>query len=155
VNTLVVGGTPTFPIHARRRDVECSPGTCALWDFSYSSQFPDLDFLHAALVLTRVVSKLPDGKLCLDLGHKAVASENPPPRVHFLNEPSARAVAHNEEHLVVETDGTMDWNVGDCLYGVPWHVCPTVALHSAAVVIRDKRAMETWRVEARDRHLQF
>src|SRR5439155_7042413 len=32
VPRLVLGGTPTFPIHARQRDagVECSPGTMAL-----------------------------------------------------------------------------------------------------------------------------
>src|SRR5262249_60997499 len=32
VPRLVVGGSPTFPIHARRQDVECSPGTCVFWD---------------------------------------------------------------------------------------------------------------------------
>jgi D-serine deaminase-like pyridoxal phosphate-dependent protein len=25
--------------------------------------------------------------------------------------------------------------VGDVCYGVPWHVCPTVALHSEAFVV--------------------
>lgn len=25
--TIVAGGTPTFPVHAMRSDVECSPGT--------------------------------------------------------------------------------------------------------------------------------
>ncbi len=83
--TLVAGGTPTFPFHARRPGVECSPGTCVLWDFGYSSRFPDLDFLQAALVLTRVISKPGARRLCLDLGQKAIASENPPPRVQFLN----------------------------------------------------------------------
>lgn len=151
--SLVAGGTPTFPFHARRTSVECSPGTCVLWDFSYSSRLADLDFLHAALVLTRVVSRPGRQRLCLDLGHKAIASENPHPRVCFLNAPTARAVAHSEEHLVVEMDSTDRWKVGDCLFGVPWHVCPTVALHREAVVVENGRATERWRIEARDRHL--
>ncbi len=154
VETMVVGGTPTFPYHARRAEVECSPGTCVLWDFGYESQFPDLNFLPAALVLTRVISKPGNNRLCLDLGHKAVASENPPPRVRLLNDPQARAISHSEEHLVIETDRAAAAKVGDCWYGIPWHICPTVALHAQAVAVRQGRAVETWRIEARDRHLR-
>jgi D-threonine aldolase len=67
--------------------------------------------------------------------------------------PGARAVAHSEEHLVVETDAPTDLKVGDCLLGVPWHICPTVALHREAVVIQQHSAGDRWRVEARDRHV--
>ncbi|HEY2953032.1 MAG TPA: D-TA family PLP-dependent enzyme, partial [Verrucomicrobiae bacterium] len=74
VSSVVAGGTPTFPIHARREAIECSPGTCVLWDYGYSTRLPDLDFLPAALLLTRVISKPGAGRLCLDLGHKSVAS---------------------------------------------------------------------------------
>lgn len=155
VQTLVAGGTPTFPLHARRQDVECSPGTCVLWDMAYSNRLHDMEFLHAALVLARVISKPGKTRLCVDLGHKAIASENPPPRVHFLNAPSAQAVMHSEEHLVIDTDGSRDWKTGDCLFGVPWHVCPTVALYSETVVIRQGRAVDRWRIEARDRRLHF
>ena len=155
VPILVAGGTPTFPFHARRADVECSPGTPVLWDFSYSDDFTDLDFLHAALVITRVVSKPGVGRLCLDLGHKAIASENPPPRARFLNLPDARFVAHSEEHLVVEVDSAEHWRIGDCLYGVPRHVCPTVALHSGAVVVQGGQAADYWPIRARDRHLTY
>jgi D-serine deaminase-like pyridoxal phosphate-dependent protein len=151
---IVAGGTPTFPVHAQRgNDIECSPGTCVLSDFGYSSKFPDLDFLHAALLLTRVVSKPGGNRLCLDLGHKAVASENPHPRVHLLDIPDARFVMHSEEHLVIETDHAERFEVGDPIYGVPWHVCPTVALHSDAFVVTDGRAGEQWQVVGRARRL--
>jgi D-serine deaminase-like pyridoxal phosphate-dependent protein len=155
VPTIVAGGTLTFPFHARRPDVECSPGTCVLWDYGYSSRFPDLDFLHAALVLTRVISKPGEGRLCLDLGHKAIASESPQPRVQFLNAPDAKPVGHSEEHLVVETKDAADWKVGDCFFGVPWHICPTVALHSRVVVIERGRSVAQWPVNARSRHLNY
>jgi D-serine deaminase-like pyridoxal phosphate-dependent protein len=153
VPRVVAGGTPTFPIHARRGDVECSPGTCVFWDWGYSTRLPDLEFLHATLVLTRVVSKPGGHRLCLDLGHKAIASENPHPRVHFPELPDAKFTTHSEEHLVLETARAGEFKVGDALYGIPWHICPTVALHSEAVVVRHGRAEERWRVAARERRL--
>jgi D-serine deaminase-like pyridoxal phosphate-dependent protein len=153
VPRVVAGGTPTFPIHAKEEGFECSPGTCVLWDFGYAESFADLAFLVAAVVLTRVVSKPGVNRLCLDLGHKAVASENPPPRVQFLNLPDAVAVSHSEEHLVIESPRAERFSVGDGLYAVPRHICPTVALHAEAVVIREGRATDRWRVNARDRRI--
>jgi D-serine deaminase-like pyridoxal phosphate-dependent protein len=153
VPRVVAGGTPTFPFHAKRPEVECSPGTCVFWDASYLKKFPDLKFLPAALVLTRVVSKPGTNRLCLDLGHKAIASEMPHPRVDFLNLTDAKAVTHSEEHLVIETAQAGEFDVGDCLYGLPWHVCPTVALHSAAVVIEQGKVVGEWKVAARERRI--
>jgi D-serine deaminase-like pyridoxal phosphate-dependent protein len=153
VPRIVAGGTPTFPLHAKHKDRECSPGTCVLWDFSYGDKFLDLEFLHAALVLTRVVSKPGGNRLCLDVGHKAIAAENPHPRIKFLNLPDANAITHSEEHLVVETAHAAEFKVGDCLYGVPRHVCPTVALYSEAITIRSGRAIERWKITARERRL--
>lgn len=153
VPRVVAGGTPTFPIHARNASFECSPGTCVLWDFGYANLFADLDFLVAAVVLTRVVSKPGSNRLCLDLGHKAVAAENPPPRAEFFNLPDATAIAHNEEHLVIESAEAGRFAVGDCLFGVPRHICPTVALYSEATVISEGRATERWRITARERRL--
>jgi len=153
VPRIVAGGTLTFPIHARRPGVECSPGTCLLWDLSYGGSYPDLDFLYAALVLTRVVSKPGGNRLCLDLGHKAIGSEKPHPRVQFLNLPDARAIVHSEEHLVVETARASEFAVGDVLYGIPKHVCPTVALHAKAVIIKNGVATGRWKITARDRML--
>ena len=153
VPRIIAGGTPTFPIHARRPDVECSPGTSIFWDAGYRSQCPDLDFLNAALVLTRVISKPGNNRLCLDLWHKALASEKPHPRVQFLNLPDATAVMQSEEHLVVETSRANEFVVGDALYGIPRHICPTVALHAEAVIIRNGWATERWRIASRDRKL--
>jgi D-serine deaminase-like pyridoxal phosphate-dependent protein len=42
--------------------------------------------------------------------------------------------------------------VGDVLIGYPTHICPTVALHARATVVRGGIATgETWAVSARDR----
>ena len=153
VPRVVAGGTPTFPLHAKRADAECSPGTCVFWDFGYADMLPDMDFLVAALVLTRVISKPAGSRLCLDLGHKAIASENPQPRVRLLGLEDAQFVTHSEEHLVVETPRAGEFKVGDVLFGIPRHICPTVALHSEAVVVRAGRAVERWKVAARERRL--
>ena len=155
VPRVVCGGTPTFPLHARRPAVECSPGTCVLWDASYAGKMPDLEFLNAAVLVTRVVSRPVSNRLCLDLGHKAVASEMPHPRVVFPDLPDARAVGHNEEHLVLETQHAADFPVGSVLYGLPWHICPTVALHDRVQVVRRGRIADEWTVTARARRLSI
>jgi len=151
VPTVVAGGTPTFPVHARRPHVECSPGTSVFWDLGYSTLLPDMDFLPAVLLLTRVISKPGTNLLCLDLGHKAVASEGPHPRVALFDLPEVRATGHSEEHLSLETTRAGEFPVGACFYGIPWHICPTVALHQEAVVIRNGRAEERWQVVGRAR----
>ena len=152
VPRVVAGGTPTFPIHARNLSYECSPGTCVLWDFGYAEKFADLNFAFGALVLTRIVSRPGANRLCLDLGHKAIAAENPAPRVKFLNLPDATEISHSEEHLVVESAQAKEFKVGDCLFGVPRHICPTVALYSEAAIIEKGCASAFWQI-ARTRRL--
>ena len=158
VPRIVAGGTPTFSFHAERPGVECSPGTCVYWDYGYGSTLQELPFEHAALVLTRVVSKPGPNRLCFDLGHKAIASENPHPRVMLFSHYSERTLAatfvgHSEEHLVVETPDSHLFKVGDCVYGIPWHICPTVALYSEAVVIEAGAVVDRWKIVGRTRRL--
>src|SRR5262249_23131434 len=112
VPALVAGGTPTFPMHARRADVECSPGTTGFWDLGSTTTLPYMAFLPAVLVLTRIISKPAPNLLCLDLGHKAVASEMPHPRVELMGLPGTRAVGHSEEHLSLETSRAGEFPVG-------------------------------------------
>jgi D-serine deaminase-like pyridoxal phosphate-dependent protein len=153
VPRVVAGGTPTFPMHAARGNVQCSPGTCVLWDASYTGKLADLDFNPAAVLLTRIVSKPGGNRLCLDLGHKAVASEMPHPRVVFPDLPDAQFITHSEEHLVLESAAAQRMAVGDALLGVPWHVCPTVALHAEAVLIERGKVTSQCRIDARARKI--
>jgi len=151
VPDMVASGSPTFGIHARCNDRDCSPGTTLLWDFGYGDSFQDLPFQWAALLLTRVISKPGANRLCLDLGHKAVAADRPQPRVRLLGLPDAQPLVHSEEHLMVQTDVADGFAVGDCLYAVPVHICPTVALHDEVVVVREGCAGDRWQVHARRR----
>jgi D-serine deaminase-like pyridoxal phosphate-dependent protein len=150
---VIAGGSPTFPVHALREHVNCSPGTSLLWDWGYSRKLAEQPFLFAALVLSRVISHPGKGRICVDLGHKSVAAENPFPRVHFFNLPEARQVGQSEEHLVLEVEQPELYPVGTLLYGLPLHICPTVALYESARVVRDGEATGSWRVIARDRKI--
>lgn len=156
VASVIAGGSPTFPFHAANSEVtECSPGTTVLWDYGYTQKFPDLNFLIAALVLTRIVSKPGKNLICLDLGHKAIASEMPHPRVKIIGIDDYIVKSHSEEHLVLETDEADKFEVGQYFYGIPYHICPTVTRYERAYVIKDGKAGDEWMIEARDRKLKY
>lgn len=150
---IIAGGTPSFPVHAQRKGIELSPGTILLWDYGYSTSFTDMDFLHAAILLTRIVSKPAKELLCLDLGHKALASEMAQPRVKLLGIKSYTVVGHNEEHMVIRTNEADKFNTGDHLYGIPWHICPTVDRHENVTIVTNNRATGQWNVAARKRKI--
>ena len=153
---VIAGGSPTFPIHAQRESVICSPGTTLLWDAGYGSRFTDLPYLQSAVLITRVISKPADDIYCLDLGHKSVASENPiENRIRFLNAEGMIPVGHSEEHLVVKNNRKMSFNLGDILYGIPYHICPTTALYHEALVVEQHTIIDRWEVLARKRKINF
>lgn len=157
VPRFVVGGTPTFPVHARLDfpDLECSPGTMILHDHGYGSRFPDVaGFVPAALLLTRVISRPTPVRVTLDLGYKAVSSDPPlSNRCLLLDVPDYQAILQNEEHFVIETPAAERYRPGDEIFAVPTHVCPTVALHRQAYVIENGQVAGMWDIAARDRVL--
>jgi D-serine deaminase-like pyridoxal phosphate-dependent protein len=151
---LVAGGSPTFAIHAKRPNTECSPGTFVFWDKNYHDHIPEQEFDFAALVLTRVISLPDDTKICIDLGYKAIACEKPLAiRASFLNAPELVPYSHSEEHLVIEVSKGHSYKVGDVLYALPMHICPTVAMYNQAYVINDGTYTEKWDISARGREL--
>lgn len=153
---IIAGGTTTFPIHAKRENVTCGPGTFIYWDEGYGSGLPEQSFLNAALVMCRVISLPSDTLVCVDLGHKAIAPENPlANRVKFLNAPGLVPVSQSEEHLVLEAKKGHEYKIGDVFYGVPFHICPTVAAYQEAVVFQDGERVASWKIVARDRRITF
>jgi D-serine deaminase-like pyridoxal phosphate-dependent protein len=92
------------------------------------------------------------GHLTLDCGHKSISPDQPAGRRTRIPElPDAIEISHTEEHLVVATARAGDYRHGDALVGLPRHVCPTIALHQQAHVVRGGKLVETWPVTARDR----
>jgi len=150
--TIIAGGTPGFPIYAEASDFECSPGTFALWDDGYQQAFQEQHFLTAALVLSRIVSLPAKNLICTDLGHKAVSAENDlKHRIRFINASHLIPISQSEEHLVLDAGANHGYKVGDVLYGLPYHICPTVALYDEAWSVSSKRPPERWLIRSRKR----
>jgi D-serine deaminase-like pyridoxal phosphate-dependent protein len=153
---IIAGGTPTFTVHALNKEVYCSPGTCLLWDYGYDSFLAEQPFEFAAVLITRVISKPAEGLITTDLGHKSVAAENPiSKRIFFLNLENYEVKSQSEEHLVIEVKGSENFSVGDILYGVPYHICPTVALYDEANIIEDGDVVAQWNVIARKKKISI
>jgi len=156
VPRIVAGGTASFPVYAEKHDpvLELSPGTLVFHDAGYRDMLPDLDFTPAALLLTRVISRPTSGRVTVDLGYKACASDEPMgERVEFPALLDARQVLQDEEHLVLETDRASQFVPGDELLAIPRHICPTSALHKQAYVVSNGELVDRWDVVARDRWL--
>ncbi len=156
VPKLACGGTPTFPCYAAMSDptIELCPGTCVLHDSGYGMTFPDLPFVPAAWIVTRVVSRPGADRITLDVGNKAVAADPPKgARVYFPNLPSAVQDAHNEEHMVLVTDQASQYKHGDVLLAIPVHICPTSALYDRVPVIANGKIVESWEVTSRNRRI--
>ncbi len=157
VPRIVCGGTPTFPVYAKIDDpaIELSPGTCVFHDAGYGTAFPDMDqFIPAAVVLTRVISRPTANRVTFDVGTKAIASDPPMGKRAFFPEiPNGVQVIHNEEHLVIETEDADRWSPGDATVSIPSHVCPTVALYDSAVVVSEGKVVDHWTVAARTRRI--
>jgi len=145
---IVAGGSPTFPVHALRTTVECSPGTFVFWDKGYSDICAEQNFLPAAIVVSRVISLPEKNRICLDMGHKSIAAENEiSRRAWFINEPGAMLLSQSEEHGLVESGE--HHLPGDLMYVMPYHVCPTVNLYEKMVIVKNNRAEGIWRVAAK------
>lgn len=155
VQNIVAGGSPTFPVHAKRKGVDVSPGTTLLWDAGYGKNFPDIEMLPAAVLFTRVVSKPKNGLLCLDLGHKSVASEMPLPRVVLLGLENSTQMGQSEEHLVVETSMAEHYPIGYEFYAIPIHICPTVSKYKRVFTVEEGKQTGFWNVAARDHQLEI
>lgn len=156
VPNIIAGGSPTFPIHAKRKNIECSPGTFIYWDKGYLDLCPEQNFLTAAVLVTRIISLPNLTRVCTDLGHKSVAAENEiGRRVFFLNTSDLTPVGQSEEHFVCETANNHHHKTADVLYGLPYHVCPTVALYERVYTVENGKITGEWKNIARDRKISI
>lgn len=153
VPDIIAGGSPSFPIHAKRTGVDTSPGTTLLWDARYAELFPDMPFLHAAVLFIRVISKPAENILCFDLGHKSVACEMSFPRIKIIGLEDSQQIGQSEEHLVVQTQRANEFEVGDSFYAIPVHICPTVAKYEEVLTVSDGEVTGSWKVAARNQKI--
>lgn len=154
LSEIVMGGSPSYSVHCKRPNITCSPGTFIYWDAGYAAICPEQPFEPAAFLLTRVISKPAPAVLCLDLGHKAVAAENPlQNRVRFINDVGLVPIGQSEEHLIVKNESNSHYEIGQEILAVPYHICPSIALHDAVYVFENHQPIGQWRNIARSRYL--
>lgn len=66
---------------------------------------------------------------------------------------NVRPIGHSEEHMVFAVDDDAQYQVGDVLYGVPYHICPTIALHERVSIVENNQLVKHWETLARNRKI--
>ena len=160
VPEVVTAGTPTFPCSFSYEGFRggefihrVSPGTLVYGDATSLAQLPGAyGYAPAVLVLTRVVSRPHDGIITCDAGHKAVSADAGVPTCVVAGHAELMPLGPSEEHLPMAVEGgTPGPQVGDALYLLPRHICPTVNNFDSALLVRDGQIVSVEKVTARGR----
>jgi D-serine deaminase-like pyridoxal phosphate-dependent protein len=158
VPEVVTAGTPTLPCSLAFPGFEnagflhrVSPGTVVYHDATSLTQFPtEYGYAPATLVITRVVSNPERNIITCDAGHKAVSADAGVPTCVVVGHPELTPLSPSEEHLpLAVTEGATSPRVGDILYLIPRHICPTVNNFDAALIVRNGQVESVEEVSAR------
>ena len=136
--------TPLIP-----QTTEIRPGTYVFYDASSLHAKLCVEADCALRVLTTVVSTAVPGQCVIDAGSKTFASDQTfgvGTFGHFIGRPWTMRKM-NEEHGYVEIQEPV--RVGEKVWVVPSHVCPTVNLHDEIAYGRRGRVEGNWKVAAR------
>ena len=156
---IITAGTPTFPASLayqgfRSNDFihRVSPGTIVYCDATSQAQLPrELGYAPAALVVSRVVSHPHQGIVTCDAGHKTVSADAGVPTCVVLGHPELEPLSPSEEHLPMQSKAAPGPAIGEVLYLLPRHVCPTVNNFDCALMVRNGRIESVEKVSARGR----
>ncbi|HVG20456.1 MAG TPA: D-TA family PLP-dependent enzyme [Blastocatellia bacterium] len=160
VAEVITAGTPAFPCTLSYRpfaDAEfihrASPGTVVYGDCSSLAQLPaEYNYRPAAIVVSTVVSHPAPGRLTCDAGHKTVSADAGVPTCAALGRPDLWPARPSEEHLPIDVaQGSDAPAIGETLYLVPRHVCPTVNNFDHALIVSEGRILGVEPVTARGR----
>jgi D-serine deaminase-like pyridoxal phosphate-dependent protein len=162
IGEIITAGTPAFPctlsysafaagpfIH------RASPGTVVYNDCSSLIQLPtEYGYRPAAVVVSTVVSRPAPGRVTCDAGHKTVSADSGVPTCSVLGHPEFSPSKPSEEHLPIDVleESTIPL-IGDALYLVPRHICPTVNNFDYALLVIGGRAIGVEHVTARGREM--
>ena len=160
VPEVITAGTPTLPCSLAFEGFRkggfihrVSPGTVVYCDATSLAQLPsEYGYRPAVLVLTRVVSRPRAGIITCDAGHKAVSADAGVPTCVVVGHSELAPLSPSEEHLPMAVEGgAAGPQVGDALYLLPRHVCPTVNNFDCALVVQDGEVKSVEKVSARGR----
>jgi D-serine deaminase-like pyridoxal phosphate-dependent protein len=140
---VVTSGTPTFDTAARFEPFQSlgcihrvSPGTVVYCDGNSLHDGPAAAYAPAALVLSTVISRPVSGIVTCDAGHKSVSADAGVPTCVVVGHPEFEPQAPSEEHLPIRINGGTVPHIGDQLYLLPRHICPTVNNFDQAMIVR-------------------
>jgi D-serine deaminase-like pyridoxal phosphate-dependent protein len=157
---VITAGTPAFPCSlsykgfgAARFNHQVSPGTLVLNDVNSLGQLPsEWGYRPAALILSRVVSRPTPNIVTCDAGHKTVSADSGVPNCLVVGHENLRPLKPSEEHLPIEVPEGMEAPaLGEFLYLLPKHICPTVNNFDHALIVEQGRITRLDRVAARGR----
>ena len=160
VEEVITAGTPTFPasltfpgFRGKQFIHRISPGTVVYNDATSLAQLPaSLGLEPAVFVMTRVVSHPRPGIITCDAGHKSVSADAGIPTSVVAGRPELTPLGPSEEHLPMSVaDSFPPPPVGEILYLLPRHVCPTVNNFDLALLVRNNQIASMERVSARGR----
>jgi D-serine deaminase-like pyridoxal phosphate-dependent protein len=160
VEEVITAGTPAFPCTLSYKPFDeapfvhrASPGTVVYGDFTSAGQLPaDYGYRPAAVVVSTVVSRPSPNRITCDAGHKSVSADAGAPTCVVLGRPELQPQKPSEEHLPIDAPpGVEAPAVGDYLYLVPRHVCPTVNNFDHALLVVEGNIAGVERVTARGR----
>lgn len=161
---VITSGTPAFPAAVSYRGFKdasfvhrASPGTVVYCDVSSTSELPqEYRYRPAAIVVSRVVSHPRAGMITCDAGHKTLSIDAGVPNCVVLGYPQFRPGKPSEEHLPIAVPADFAAPpIGNVLYLVPRHVCPTVNNFDHALFVRDGHVASVEPVSARGREAPF
>jgi D-serine deaminase-like pyridoxal phosphate-dependent protein len=157
VAEVITAGTPTFPCSLSYKEFRnggfthrISPGTIVYNDATSLAQLPgEYGYAPSVLVMTRVVSRPHEGMITCDAGHKAVSADAGVPTCVVVGHPELTPLSPSEEHLPMSSSNGQTPQVGDVLYLLPRHICPTVNNFDSALLVRNGQIESIEKVSAR------
>lgn len=162
IEEVITSGTPAFPCALTYKPFadapfvhRTSPGTVVYGDFTSAGQLPaEWGYRPAAVVVASVVSHPTPTRITCDAGHKAVSADAGVPTCAVLGHPDLEPNKPSEEHLPIDVPaGATAPKLGEYLYLVPRHVCPTVNNFDHALLVVDGQITGIERVTARGREM--
>ncbi|HKP10815.1 MAG TPA: alanine racemase [Blastocatellia bacterium] len=160
VTEVITAGTPAFPCtlsYAGFRQAafvhRASPGTVVYCDCTSLAQLPaEYGYRPAAVVVSTVVSRPSARRVTCDAGHKTVSADAGTPTCGVLGREELLPAKPSEEHLPLDVaDGASLPEIGETLYLVPMHVCPTVNNFDHALIVKGGTIIAIERIAARGR----
>lgn len=147
VNTVSAGASSTYKTAAAFPGVtEIQPGSYLTGDARYLAAWSD--FECALSVLTTVISCPNLTRVTTDVGQKKMSSDAGLPLVK--NAGGLRCAALNEEHCILEHDGSAPaFRVGDKLELMPFHGGTTINLYEKMYGVRGDRVETVFEIEGR------